>query len=55
MVVLQAGILRKLVAEKLNLSNRSHYKIEDLMAEMPDQLPMVDGWDELVPAGKEVC
>jgi len=23
------------------------------MAEMPEELPMVDGWEELVPVGQE--
>ena len=29
------------------------YKLADLMAEMPDGLPMVAGWDEMTPVGKE--
>jgi antitoxin component of MazEF toxin-antitoxin module len=29
------------------------YKLADLLAEMPDGLPMVDGWDTLEPVGKE--
>ena len=29
------------------------YKLADLMAEMPDGLPMVEGWDTLQPVGKE--
>lgn len=33
--------------------NRKHYKIKDLMAEMPNGLPRTDGWDELKPVGQE--
>jgi len=29
------------------------YKLADLMAEMPNGLPMVDGWETLQPVGKE--
>jgi antitoxin ChpS len=29
------------------------YKLADLMAEMPDGLPMVEGWDTMKPVGKE--
>lgn len=29
------------------------YKLADLLAEMPDGLPMADGWDTLEPVGKE--
>lgn len=34
--------------------NRKHYKIEDLMAEMPNELPRVEGWDEMQAVGLEV-
>jgi len=34
---------------------RQRYKLEDLLAEMPaGKLPMVEGWDEMTPAGLEV-
>ena len=33
--------------------NRKHYKIEDLMAEMPNGLPLAEGWDAMQPAGLE--
>lgn len=33
--------------------HKPHYKLSDLMAEMPEELPMVDGWEELVPVGQE--
>lgn len=29
------------------------YKLVDLLAEMPDGLPMVEGWDMMTPIGKE--
>jgi antitoxin ChpS len=29
------------------------YKLADLLAEMPDGLPMVEGWDTLQAVGKE--
>ena len=35
------------------LASRSKYKIEDLMAEMPDGLPMVDGWETMPSVGLE--
>ncbi|OQA33413.1 MAG: antitoxin ChpS [Betaproteobacteria bacterium ADurb.Bin341] len=31
------------------------YRLADLLAEMPDGLPMVEGWDALPPAGRETC
>lgn len=33
---------------------RKHrYKLEDLLAEMPDELPRIKGWDAMKPVGKE--
>ena len=29
------------------------YKLDELLAEMPDGMPRVEGWDALQPAGKE--
>lgn len=34
--------------------NRKHYRIKDLMAEMPNGLPRVEGWDEMQAAGLEI-
>ena len=34
--------------------SRKHYKIEDLMAEMSNGLPHVEGWDEMQSVGLEV-
>ncbi|MDP2788073.1 MAG: AbrB/MazE/SpoVT family DNA-binding domain-containing protein [Pseudomonadota bacterium] len=32
---------------------RPRYKLADLMAEMPDGLPRVEGWDEMSSVGLE--
>lgn len=34
---------------------KPRYRLEDLMAEMPDGLPRVDGWDEMPAVGLEVA
>ncbi|MFC0167592.1 AbrB/MazE/SpoVT family DNA-binding domain-containing protein [Pseudoduganella danionis] len=34
---------------------RPQYKLEDLLAEMPDGFPRVQGWDEMPPSGFENC
>lgn len=34
---------------------RPWYKLEDLLAEMPDGFPLVQGWDEMPPSGLENC
>jgi antitoxin ChpS len=34
--------------------NRKQYKIKDLMAEMPNGLPRVEGWDQMQSVGAEV-
>lgn len=31
------------------------YKLADLMAEMPEGLPRVEGWDEMPSVGLESC
>jgi antitoxin ChpS len=33
---------------------RPRYQLQDLLAEMPDEFPMVAGWDEMTSVGKEV-
>lgn len=33
---------------------KRRYKLEDLLAEMPSELPRVEGWDDMRPVGKEV-
>jgi len=40
-------------AIECRLSIRSKYKIEDLMAELPEGLPMVDGWETMPSVGLE--
>ncbi len=35
-------------------TKKNHYSIEALMAEMPNGLPKVDGWDEMQATGLEV-
>ncbi len=32
---------------------KPHYKLADLMAEMPDGLPRVEGWDDMPTVGLE--
>ena len=32
---------------------RPRYKLADLLAEMPDGLPRVEGWDDMPPVGLE--
>lgn len=34
--------------------SRPRYKLADLMAEMPDGLPRVEGWDDMPSAGLEI-
>jgi len=33
---------------------KRRYRLEDLLAEMPGELPRVEGWDEMRLVGKEV-
>ena len=35
--------------------NRSRYKMVDLLAEMPNGLPRVQGWEEMPSVGLEDC
>lgn len=41
---------KKMIVE---VPTRPQYKLEDLLAEMPDVLPRVEGWDEMPPSGLE--
>ena len=34
---------------------RPKYKLSDLLAEMPDGIPRVEGWDEMPDVGMEVA
>ena len=39
----------------ISAPTKKKYKLEDLMAEMPSgKLPMVEGWDNLAPVGREL-
>jgi antitoxin ChpS len=35
-------------------TNRKRYKLEDLLAEMPNGLPYDKEWDEMQPVGREI-
>jgi antitoxin ChpS len=35
--------------------NKKHFKIEELMAEMPNGFPRVEGWDEMQAVGQEAA
>lgn len=37
-----------------NAARKNRYKLEDLLAEMPGELPRIEGWDATRPVGKEV-
>lgn len=54
---LQEGSQVELLLEGVRMTVSAHrkhrYKLEDLLAEMPDELPQVEGWDEMKPVGKE--
>lgn len=41
---------KKLIVEA---RKRPHYKLTDLMSQMQDGLPCVDGWDEIPAVGRE--
>jgi antitoxin ChpS len=38
----------------INAASKPRYKLDDLMAEMPESLPLVEGWDEMAAIGKEI-
>jgi len=54
---LNAGSLSNLELRDNELSatalKQRRYRLKDLIADMSDGLPMVDGWDEMPLAGKE--
>ena len=37
----------------VSAARKPRYKLADLLAEMPGQLPRVEGWDDMKPVGKE--
>lgn len=38
----------------ISVPRKPRYKLEELLAEMPGELPRVEGWDAMRPVGKEV-
>ena len=39
----------------IDAPKRKRYKLEDLVAEMPSgKLPRLEGWDNIVPVGREI-
>mgnify|MGYP003616510203 FL=1 len=39
----------------IKAAKRPKYKLSDLLAEMPDGIPRVEGWDEMPDVGMEVA
>jgi len=37
----------------IKVASRPRYKVADLMAEMPEGLPRVEGWEDMPPVGEE--
>ena len=51
---LSEGCKMEQETETVQKEGRPKYELEDLIAEMPDGLPLVEGWDEMQPVGLEV-
>jgi antitoxin ChpS len=55
---LQEGSQVELLLEGIRMTvsapRKHRYKLADLLAEMPDELPCVEGWDAMRPVGKEL-
>jgi len=49
----QVDLLLEGARMTINAPHRPRYKLEDLLAEMPGELPGVEGWDEMQPVGME--
>ena len=49
----QVDLLLEGARMTINATRKHRYKLKDLLAEMPGELPRVEGWDEVQPAGKE--
>ena len=49
----QVDLLLEGARMTINATRRRRYKLDDLMAEMPGELPRVEGWDEMQPVGME--
>ena len=49
----QVDLLLEGTRMTVSAPQKNRYKLADLMAEMPGELPRVEGWDEMKPVGKE--
>jgi antitoxin ChpS len=49
----QVELLLEGVRMTVSAPCKHRYKLEDLLAEMPGELPRVEGWDAMSPVGKE--
>ena len=49
----QVDLLLEGARMTVNAPRKPRYKLEDLLAEMPGELPRVEGWDAMRPVGKE--
>jgi antitoxin ChpS len=49
----QVDLLLEGARMTVNATRKRRYNLEDLLAEMPGELPLVDGWDEMKSAGME--
>jgi antitoxin ChpS len=49
----QVDLLLEGARMTINATRKRRYKLEDLLAEMPGELPLVDGWDEMKSVGME--
>jgi len=50
----QVELLLEGACMTVSAPRKHRYKLEDLLAEMPGELPRVEGWDTMRPVGKEV-
>ena len=50
----QVDLLLEGTRMTVSAPQKNRYKLEDLMAERPGELPRVEGWDEMKPVGKEL-
>jgi len=50
----QVDLLLEGARMTVSAPRKHRYKLADLLAEMPGELPRVEGWDVLRPIGKEV-
>jgi antitoxin ChpS len=56
---LQEGAQVELMLEGARMTviapRERRYRLEALLAEMPEELPRVEGWDAMEPVGKELA